>query len=211
MPRPRFARLPQARRTALLEAAAQQFGTHGFEDASLNQILEHAGISKGAAYYYFDDKEDLFLTVVRHYMAELNLGEYFVGLADNATAENFWSSLAEVYRRAFVNSHDLPWAFGVWRAASDMLRAKPGGPLADFANEWLAIALELFKRGQVLGVIRSDLPDDLLLSWARAVDDAHDRWVLAHWDELDANALSAAADRMVDGLRRLIGCAGGDA
>jgi hypothetical protein len=72
-------------------------------------------------------------------------------------------------------------------------------------------ALRLFKRGQELGVIRTDLPDDLLLAWVRAVDDAHDRWVLEHWQELDREALSAAAERMVDGLRRLVGISGGSA
>src|SRR5689334_2000875 len=115
MPRPRFDRLSSERRAALLEAAAQEFAQHGYADASLNHILERAGVSKGAVYYYFDDKEDLFLTVVRYYMAGLNVEEYFTQLPETATAETYWSSLAEVYRRAFVLSRDLPWAFGVWR------------------------------------------------------------------------------------------------
>jgi AcrR family transcriptional regulator len=39
--------------------------------ASLNRILEQAGISKGSAYYYFDDKADVFLTVVQRYLLEI--------------------------------------------------------------------------------------------------------------------------------------------
>ena len=34
---------------------------HGFENASLNRIIKKAGISKGAMYYYFDDKMDLYI------------------------------------------------------------------------------------------------------------------------------------------------------
>ena len=56
MPRPRFQKLAEEKRHHLLETAAKAFAAHGYEGASLNQILEQAGISKGATYYYFDDK-----------------------------------------------------------------------------------------------------------------------------------------------------------
>lgn len=207
MPRPRFDRLAPEKRAALLDAAAQEFGLSGFDAASLNRILERAGVSKGAAYYYFDDKEDLFLTVIQHYMSMLDL-EDFLGAPETVTADTFWLLIADVYRRAFVRSKDVPWAFGVWRAASEAWHSRPESAMAAFADQWLDVAMRLFKRGQALGVIRTDLPDDLLMAWVRAVDDTHDRWVLQHWEELDHAALSAAADRMVDGLRRLIGCSG---
>lgn len=64
MPRPRFNTLPPDKRQRILEAAALEFASRVFEQASLNRIIEAAGISKGAAYYYFDDKADLYATVV---------------------------------------------------------------------------------------------------------------------------------------------------
>jgi AcrR family transcriptional regulator len=204
MPRPRFDKLPPVRRAALLEAAAHEFSAHGYEDASMNHILEMAGVSKGAAYYYFDDKEDLFLTVILHYLDDLgvtNLEE----MPETVTAETFWPRLREVYRRTFVKTPDHPWAFGVWRAAGEVFRARPNGPLAQFVDQYIAVLARLLKRGQELGVLRTDLPDDLLMAWVRAVDDTHDRWILEHWAELDNDALSAAVDRVVDGLRRLVG------
>ena len=67
MPRPRFARLTAAKRERIMEAAAKEFAAHGYEGATLNRILVEAGISKGAAYYYFDDKADLYLTALLHY------------------------------------------------------------------------------------------------------------------------------------------------
>jgi AcrR family transcriptional regulator len=207
MPRPRFARLAPERQIALLEAAAQEFGAFGYDDASLNRILDRAGVSKGAAYYYFDDKEDLFLTVVRHYLDQLGIGN-FSEWPDTLTAETFWPAITELYRRPFVRSRDFPWAFGVWRAAGEVWRAKPEGLLARFAQEQIEVLIRLLKRGQELGVIRTDLPDDLLMGWVRAVDDASDRWILEHWDELDHQALAAAAEQVADGLRRLISPAG---
>lgn len=207
MPRPRFDKLPAARQLSLIQAAAAEFAAHGYQDASINRILERAVLSKGAAYYYFDDKEDLFLTVVRHYLSDLGI-EDFGRLPATVTAETFWTALAELYRQPFVRSADYPFAFGLLRAAAELRasgRFEGEGPLAVFIREMFSILSALLKRGQELGVIRTDIPDDLLMAWVEAVDDAHDGWLLRHWPELDREALSAAADRVVDALRRLIG------
>ncbi len=62
MPRPRFNKLAPEKRERIMEAAAKEFAAYGYEGASLNRILEQAEVSKGAAYYYFDDKADLFVS-----------------------------------------------------------------------------------------------------------------------------------------------------
>lgn len=208
MPRPRFDKLPAARQVRLIEAAAIEFGAHGYEDASINRILERAGVSKGAAYYYFDDKEDLFLTVIRYYLAELGLDAALGQLPATVNAETFWPALTELYRQPLVHSLEHPWAFGLLRAAGELRskgRYEGEGALAVFIREQFAVLAALLKRGQELGVIRTDIPDDLLMAWVEAVDDAHDRWLLKHWRELDQDALGASAERVVDGLRRLVG------
>jgi AcrR family transcriptional regulator len=52
---------------------AQEFANYGFEDASINRILENAKMSKGAAYYYFEDKADLLATTVQYCVQRLEL------------------------------------------------------------------------------------------------------------------------------------------
>ena len=64
MPYPGFERLPLEKRTKLLDGAAQACAQSGFEDTSVNRILEQAQMSKAAASYYFEDKVDLFCTAV---------------------------------------------------------------------------------------------------------------------------------------------------
>lgn len=59
-------------RERLLEAAAQVFSRQGFAAASVEEIAEEAGYSKGAVYSNFASKEELFLTLLdRHLEAEL--------------------------------------------------------------------------------------------------------------------------------------------
>ncbi|HEX8725928.1 MAG TPA: helix-turn-helix domain-containing protein, partial [Gemmatimonadaceae bacterium] len=64
MVRERFDNLDPDKQERLFEAAADEFSDHGFEGASLNRIIDRAGMSKGSLYYYFNDKSDLYATVV---------------------------------------------------------------------------------------------------------------------------------------------------
>lgn len=51
-------------RQELLSAAADVFAERGFHDASIDEIAERGGYSKGAVYWHFASKEDLFLALV---------------------------------------------------------------------------------------------------------------------------------------------------
>lgn len=47
----------------LLNVALNEFILHGFEQASINRILDDAGMSKGQFYYHFKNKEALYLAL----------------------------------------------------------------------------------------------------------------------------------------------------
>src|SRR3954453_11137169 len=51
-------------RDALLEAAVEVFAERGYRDASVDQIAARAGYSKGAIYFHFSGKEDLFFALL---------------------------------------------------------------------------------------------------------------------------------------------------
>lgn len=53
------------RREELMEAAIDEFAVKGYEEASLNNIIKNAGISKGTFYYHFKDKQALYLTLLQ--------------------------------------------------------------------------------------------------------------------------------------------------
>lgn len=55
---------PDATREALLDAALEEIQLHGFQSASLNSILQRAGVTKGALYHHFGNKHELGLAVV---------------------------------------------------------------------------------------------------------------------------------------------------
>ena len=97
MPTKRFEHLEPERRDCILSAARKEFIRNGYEGASLNTIAGEAGISKGSLYYYFEDKTDLYLTVLREVMSELqrNIGGIGVGEFSN----DFWGDIEEYTRK----------------------------------------------------------------------------------------------------------------
>jgi AcrR family transcriptional regulator len=66
MPNPRLTREEsrQQTRTRLLDAAVQVFSRRGYQAATVDEIAEAAGYSKGAVYSNFSSKEELFLELL---------------------------------------------------------------------------------------------------------------------------------------------------
>jgi AcrR family transcriptional regulator len=78
MPTVTWGRVDRARRAAVIEAAEDEFGAHGFSRGSLNVIARRAGVAKGSLFQYFADKRDLYAFItdiasqrVRRYMEDL--------------------------------------------------------------------------------------------------------------------------------------------
>jgi AcrR family transcriptional regulator len=81
-------------RTRLVEAAERLFLRKGFEDASVDEISETAGYSRGAFYSNFKDKEQVFLAVIDRRRPKA-LDEIFQKVAEPAeqiTAVREWFS-----------------------------------------------------------------------------------------------------------------------
>jgi AcrR family transcriptional regulator len=57
-------------RAQLIDAAATVFAREGFMAASLDEVAEEAGLTKGAVYSNFDSKEDLFQAVIDDRLTE---------------------------------------------------------------------------------------------------------------------------------------------
>ncbi len=71
MPSTTFLRLSKEKQEKLLLAAKNEFAKETYANASINQIIKSAGISRGSFYMYFEDKEDLYTYILEQYMAEV--------------------------------------------------------------------------------------------------------------------------------------------
>jgi TetR/AcrR family transcriptional regulator len=96
-----FAKLPLEKQTKILDAAAGVFAEKGYYEANISSICQRAGISNGALYKYFRNKESLFLSVLEHGV-ELMVREYYQKYTDFnlSTKENIYNLLRGIQQFA---------------------------------------------------------------------------------------------------------------
>ena len=203
MVRPRFAKLPTAQQHAILRAALDEFAAHGFHDASLNRVIDAAGISKGSMYYYFDDKEDLFAHVTRVEFERLFTTVGPVALPAELGPDAFWSAVQSYYLDITTKLLARPQLAALvrgWLAASDnpaLQRAQE-----EMEQEILPWIDRFLAAGQASGAVRADLPSGLLIAVAIGMGRAMDTWLMTQ--RPDDNALPPLISALVAMLRRAL-------
>ncbi len=101
-------------KTRILNAGSQLFAKNGFEGASLDQIASHAGLSKGAVYWHFSNKSDLYLAICERSLKQLihNIGEKFHIVFTSANPPEAIKSLVESELKSCRdNAGELPRLF----------------------------------------------------------------------------------------------------
>lgn len=166
MPLPRFLRLPKERQRDILAVARALFARDGIAGASYNQIISDAGISKTAAYQYFDGKEDLAATVLADVRERVLgvLGTWEAAPSARAFWERLRQSSARLVEHLAKNQEDLA-----------LVGASSGGAQDEMGMAWFEAVVD---DGLRLGVIRKDVDRALLLGVTRAFFQAADTWAL---------------------------------
>lgn len=204
MARARFDNLDPDRQEAILSAAADEFAAHGYAGASLNRVIEAAGISKGSLYYYFDDKADLFASVVEATMERLLVVVEGLSL-DDLDRTNFWETVREVGLRSIDLMSEDVWYVRL-AMAFPRLRDEPEagvgvGPMLEWSRDFTR---RLLSRGRDLHVVRRDLPLDLLVEVTMAADEAGDRWMIENLDQYQGEALRTLVEARIDLVRDML-------
>lgn len=92
------ARRKEARPGEIIEAGLQEFAAHGFAGTRLDDVARRAGVVKGTIYRYFEDKEALFLAVVRSRVpAVLEPSDKLIDAFEGTTRELLTSLLGVMY------------------------------------------------------------------------------------------------------------------
>jgi TetR/AcrR family transcriptional repressor of mexJK operon len=102
------------KRQAILDAAAEIFGTQGYERASIDTIAAAASVSKPTIYSHFGTKEQLFRTSIGESAAQLNADSMAAILALDVSTEQWRESLLRL-ATALVECQRSPCARSLQR------------------------------------------------------------------------------------------------
>lgn len=198
MPRSRYYRIEPEKQKRILEVAAHEFAERGFDAASYNRIIEQAGLSKGAMYYYFDGKTDLYGTVLRDAIDRM-----MEAIAELTPREDFWRRWEMELQVAMDFTSHHPRLAALIRGLLDHPERWREGHVANAFDQYRAYTANTIERGQAVGAVRKDLPKSLLTAAAFSLVEAFDRWNFDRVAEVDS-AGGTAAFHMMGLLRRLL-------
>ncbi|MEL6339690.1 MAG: TetR/AcrR family transcriptional regulator [Myxococcota bacterium] len=179
----RFDKLPDDKKRRILEVAAQEFIEHGFEKASLNLIIERAGISKGSMYYYFHDKTHLYVAVLDRMVMRV-FEQQPLPERSTLTADNYWQRFSEYMIQLANYWEEHPEVTALAKTMTPMRHLRGEAPFKSLYERTRIWLDRIFDAGQSLGVIRDDMPRDLMMTLWLAVDDVLDAHALERWDSM---------------------------
>ncbi len=182
-----------ARRREILAAARACFARHGYEGATVRRLEEATGLSRGAIFHHFRDKDSLFLAV-----AEDDAAAMVATVARNGLVQVMRDLLARATDPAAPET--AGW-LGTQLEVSRRLRTDP-----EFAKRWAeraeaiaAATRDRLRRQHDAGVLRDDVPLPVL---AQFLELAYDGLVLHLAMGRPAGDLGPVLDLVEEAVRR---------
>jgi TetR/AcrR family transcriptional repressor of nem operon len=143
-------------RRLLLEAAFEEIYCSGFRSADLDAILAAAGVTKGALYYHFDNKEALGYAVVDEVIA-VNLHHKWV--QPLRSAEDPIAVLVGIIQSESLKREDVQRGCPLLNLSQEMSGLDEGfrARTARVYKDWHDAMASALREGQKRKVVRSDI------------------------------------------------------
>ena len=178
-----------ARRREILAGARACFARYGYEGATVRRLEEQTGLSRGAIFHHFKDKDSLFLAV-----AEDDTAAMVETVARHG--------LVQVMRDLLAKAHsaEVPGWLGTQLEVSRRLRTDP-----DFATRWAARSAAITEatrrrlaRQRQAGALREDVNVDTLAAFLEL---AYDGLVLRLATRQPADGFGPVLDLVEEAVR----------
>lgn len=140
-------------RAAILEAALQLFSRQGYENTSINQLAQAAGVGKGTIYSYFQAKSEIFLTFCEDQLAFVYQELAEKSHPDTPLIEQLLTLFMGEFR--FVSRHK---EFGrILMRETVFPKELTVERSQELDNKYISIMVPMFKQAQKRGELRTDL------------------------------------------------------
>jgi TetR/AcrR family transcriptional regulator len=159
MPTNTFYNLDESKKRQIFDACVDEFATHTFSEASINQIIKAANISRGSFYQYFADKEDCYMFLLNEIAKEK-----MVLFKDIVTAKDYDTVFEEyesMFDQAILWIEEKPQYYQIG-VKMDMDNSEFIRKLLKGNQAGLDYFASLIRRDQQRGIIRKDIDADVL-------------------------------------------------
>lgn len=107
----RVTKHPDERKNEILDTAQKLFNTKGYENTSINEIVNEIGIAKGTLYYYFKTKEEMYDSIIERFCENLiDIAKKIVNEKELNAIEKIKAILYEKYNLDKNNNEMLKYS-----------------------------------------------------------------------------------------------------
>lgn len=156
MPKETFFNLPDKKREMIENAAIDEFIEHGYENASINRMVEACKIAKGSFYQYFEDKKDV-LMYLMDITAEKKISSLSPILMDSQDLD-FFELIHELWMGGlkFADKHKKLAMLG-----NEVLKNQNRGIYKEILDAKGGMSTDFYKRLIISAIISGELRKDL--------------------------------------------------
>ncbi len=181
----------------ILDVAAQLFMQRGYRAVSINDVIRAAGVTKPTLYYYFSDKEDLFVQMGLRVLATM-----CQPLAEAASAERPARERLQTMAAILTSGYEGDIRM-MRHEMMEHLSAEARQRLhAAFYHQLFAPLLRVMNDARAEGLVRADLSPGLLsilfLSLCETFHELTPAHPLLQWSDISATAPALDAALFVD-------------
>jgi len=197
-PRPRRASSPataEPPRKQMLAAAIDCFARHGYRGTSIDRIAREAGVTKGALYYHFRDKEDLLFAAVKERVGEFERKV----VRDVEPARDAFTTLRQVVDTCFFHATVSNHRRFIITLMVEALDTNPrlSEEFRGILRGMRAFLARVVRRGQRAGSMRRDVdPEAVAATIAGGIMGAE----IQHYQDPEQIDLRAVLDTLVEQL-----------
>lgn len=192
----------EEKRKDLLRSALACFGEKGYEATTVDDIIRHAGVSKGMLYTYFSSKEEILLELLKQRTARF-VEELRLELIRTPKYLDKVRVLIARYRDTPLTDDQKQWTIvylEYWLASSRVPHRQ--GLLTERYNMLVQFLAEIIADGQRRGEFQADLDATTAATLYWAVCDGATLHSLQTGDSNQTRAMWHAADEMLMGYLR---------
>lgn len=151
----------EARKKDILDAAAKLFAERDFQHVKVDDIAEIVGLSKGTIYLYFENKDNLFFSIIIERAKTL-----YGRLQDASKCEETFDVCLKRFVSTYLNFFREHQAFfKIIHSEKTRMDMESHYKMHDYSSEVLRslfmVVIELMKRGQKTGLLRKSDPRTL--------------------------------------------------
>lgn len=191
-------------RATVLKAALSVFSAKGYATATLDDVAKAAKVTRGAIYWHFKGKADLYNTLVEEMSAR------GASIVQQAVAEG--GTLIDILRRVFISQCALIEDDKEARAVMELALFKTGvdpdlqagrKKQIDSGNALIAGIADAMKMGVSQGILRDDIdPTDMARAFVAFENGAIQQWLASPRSFSLKKSAESFAEILIKGLQK---------